>query len=63
MWCWLAWSSLCRPGWPQTQRSTASASWVLGLEACITTPGPCLDVGTVIILVFQSGDLHLKIEL
>lgn len=33
---WLSWNSLPRPGWPRTQMS-ASASWVLGSKACITT--------------------------
>ena len=31
----LAWQSLCRPGWPQTDsNSAASASWELELEVC-----------------------------
>ena len=36
---WLAWNSLCRQSWPRTQNSPASASQVLGLKACATTPG------------------------
>ena len=28
----MSWSSLCRPGWPQTDKD--SASWVLSLKAC-----------------------------
>nr|AAR87810.1 unknown [Mus musculus] len=31
---------LCRPGWPRTQKSPASASQVLELKACATTPRP-----------------------
>lgn len=32
---WLAWNSLCRPGWPQTYRdSPASVSQVLELNMC-----------------------------
>jgi hypothetical protein len=27
---------LCRPSWHQTCNAPASASWVLGLQACIT---------------------------
>ena len=35
---WLSWNSLSRPGWPHTHRDPpASASWVLGLKAYITT--------------------------
>ena len=33
---WLSWSSLCRPGWPRTQKSTTSASQVLWLKARAT---------------------------
>ena len=37
----MAWHSLCKPDWPQTKRgSSASASQVLELKACTTTPGP-----------------------
>lgn len=32
-------SSLCRPGWPQTQRSAVSTSGWLDLKACTTIPG------------------------
>ena len=31
----MSWNSLCRPGWPQTQKS---ACRVLGSKACATTP-------------------------
>jgi hypothetical protein len=34
---WLSWNSLCRPHWPRTQKSTSSASQVLGLKACAIT--------------------------
>jgi hypothetical protein len=36
---WLSWNSLCRPGWPWTQKSACLCLWVLGLKACTTTPG------------------------
>jgi hypothetical protein len=32
VWHWLSWNSLCRPGWPRTQKSAC-----LGLKACTTT--------------------------
>lgn len=39
---WLPCNWICRPGWPCIQGDqTASASWALGLEVCISTP--CLD--------------------
>jgi hypothetical protein len=31
--------SLCSPSWPQTHDPSASASWVLRLQKCTTTPG------------------------
>jgi hypothetical protein len=35
---------LCRPGWPEAKkRSSASASWVLGLKAYVTVPGRITD--------------------
>lgn len=34
---WLSWNSLCRPGWSQTQRWSASASLVLALKIWATT--------------------------
>jgi hypothetical protein len=35
------WNSLCSPGWSETHRDPpASASQVLGLKVCATTPGP-----------------------
>ena len=33
--CWLSWSSLCRPGWPQTQKSSClclQSAWIKGLR-------------------------------
>jgi hypothetical protein len=35
---WLSWNSLCRPGWPQTQKSTCLC--LLGLKACASTAWP-----------------------
>jgi hypothetical protein len=36
---WLSWNSLCRPGWPGTQKSACLCLQVLGLKVCATTPG------------------------
>jgi hypothetical protein len=43
MWPSLAWNSLCRPGWPQTQthRDLSSTPPVLGLKAHATMLGQC----------------------
>lgn len=39
----LAWNLQCRSGWPRSRRdSPTSASWLLGSQACATTPGSCL---------------------
>lgn len=37
---WLSWNSFRRLAWPQTQKSTCFASYVLGLKACATPPPP-----------------------
>ena len=34
---WLSWNSICRQGWPWTQRSTCLCVRVLGLKTCTTT--------------------------
>jgi hypothetical protein len=30
------WNTLCRPGWPLSQKSACLCLWVLGLKACTT---------------------------
>jgi hypothetical protein len=46
---WLAWNSLCLPGWPQTHRiPPTSASQLLGLNACNLTAPPTR-------MIFQPG--------
>jgi hypothetical protein len=40
---WLSWNSLCRPAGLELRNPPASASRVLGLKMCATTPG--LDIG------------------
>jgi hypothetical protein len=34
---WLSWNSLCRPGWPRTQKSTCLCLPSAGIKACATT--------------------------
>jgi hypothetical protein len=36
---WLSWDSLCRPDWPQTQKSSCLCLPCAGIMACTTTPG------------------------
>lgn len=44
MWPWLAWDSLCRPGWPWTQKSAYLCPLSAGIESVYhhTKPGPNL---------------------
>jgi hypothetical protein len=34
VWPWLSWNSLCRPGWPQTQKSTCLCLPSAGIKGC-----------------------------
>ena len=43
VWFWLPWNLLCRQGWHRPPRDLpTSASQVLGLKVCTTTPGGLL---------------------
>ena len=55
---WLSWNSLCRSGWPQTQKSTASTSRVLGLKACATTPGLRILILKHFLCLYSSCPFH-----
>jgi hypothetical protein len=51
---WLTWNSLYKPDWSQTEKDLpASASKVLGLEACTTMPE--LDMELLLALWHSSS--------
>lgn len=55
----LAWNFPCSPGWPRIYNNSASASWMLGLQACGTK---CLPGLLLFVIVFTFYCFHNNME-